>query len=68
LQLLDLEEAGETLSLSAGADVDVKEALEADEVTDARDVGRLASKTNLVLDPVGRGLMSAGDSVLRKSR
>lgn len=62
LQLLDLEVAGE--SLYAGPDVDVKEALEADDVTE---VGR-PSKTNLVLVPVDMGLMKAGDRVLRKSR
>jgi len=62
LQLLDLEVAGE--SLSAGPDVDVKEPLEADDVTE---VGR-PSKTNLVLVPVDIGLMKAGDRVLRKSR
>lgn len=62
LQLLDREVAGE--SLSAGPDVDVKEALDADDVTE---VGR-PSKTNLVLVPVDMGLMKAGESVLRKSR
>ena len=62
LQLLDREVAGE--SLSTGPDVDVKEPLEADDVTD---VGR-PSKTNLVLVPVDMGLMKAGDNVLRKSR
>lgn len=63
LRLLDLDVAGE--SLSAGADVDVKEALDADDVTE---VGRFPSKTNLVLVPVDMGLMKAGESVLRKSR
>ena len=62
LQLLDLEVAGE--SLSTGPDVDVKEPLEADDVTD---VGR-PSKMNLVLVPVDIGLMKAGDNVLRKSK
>lgn len=62
LQLLDLEVAGE--SLSAGPDVDVKEPLEADDVTE---VGR-PSKMNLVLVPVDIGLMKAGDNVLRKSK
>lgn len=64
-QLLALEEAGD---FSAGPDVDVNEALEADDVTEAIEVGRLPSKTNLVLVPVGIGLMSTGDKVLRKSR
>lgn len=56
------------LSLSAGPDVDVKEVLEADEVTEAMDVGRLPSKRNVVLVPVDNGLMRTGDRVLRKSR
>jgi hypothetical protein len=63
LRLLDLDVAGE--SLSAGADVEVDEALAADAVPE---VGREPSKTNLVLVPVDMGLMKAGDSVLRKSR
>jgi hypothetical protein len=68
-QLLALDEAGDAGEfLSAGADVEVKDALEADEVTEAMEVGRLPSKTNWVLVPVGMGLMSTGDSVLRKSR
>lgn len=62
LQLLDLEVAGE--SLSPGPDVDVKEPLEVDDVSE---VGR-PSKTNLVLVPVDIGLMKAGDNVLRKSK
>jgi hypothetical protein len=68
-QLLALDEAGDRGEfLSAGAEVEVKEVLEADDVTEAMEVGRLPSKTNLVLVPVGIGLMMAGDSVLRKSR
>lgn len=68
-QLLALEDTGEAGDvLSAGADVDVNEALEADDVTEAMDVGRLPSKTNLVLLEVGMGLMRTGDKVLRKSR
>jgi hypothetical protein len=63
LQLLDLEVAGE--SLSAGADVDVKEALEAAEVTET---GRLPSKTNRELVPVDMGLVRTGDRFLRNSR
>lgn len=62
LQLLDLDVGGE--SLSAGA-VDVKEALEADEVTE---VGRLSPKTNLQLVPVDIGLERTGDRFLRNSR
>lgn len=65
LQLLDLEVAGESLSLSTGADVDVKDALEADDVTE---VGRLSPKTNLELVPVDIGLESTGDKFLRNSR
>jgi hypothetical protein len=65
LQLLDLEVAGESLSLSAGADVDVNDALEADEVTE---VGRLSPKTNLQLVPVDMGLDRTGDRFLRNSR
>lgn len=63
LQLLDLEVAGE--SLSAGAAVDVKEPLDADDVTDT---GRLASKTNRELVPVDMGLVRTGDRFLRNSR
>ena len=62
LQLLDRDVAGE--SLLPGPDVDVKEPLDADDVTE---VGR-PSKTNLVLVPVDIGLMNAGDNVLRKSK
>lgn len=65
LQLLDLEVAGESLSLSTGADVDVKDALEADDVTE---VGRLSPKTNLELVPVDIGLERTGDKFLRNSR
>jgi hypothetical protein len=65
LQLLDLEVAGESLSLSAGADVDVNDALEADDVTE---VGRLSPKTNLQLVPVDMGLDRTGDRFLRNSR
>ena len=54
--------------LSAREAVDVRELDEADEVTEAIEVGRLASKTNLAGDPVGMGLMRTGDRVLRKSR
>ena len=62
LQLLDRDVAGE--SLLPGPGVDVKEPLDADDVTE---VGR-PSKTNLVLVPVDIGLMNAGDNVLRKSK
>jgi len=62
LQLLDLEDAGD--SLSAGPDVDVEEPLDADDVTEVR----RPSKTNFVLVPVDIGLMKAGDNVFRKSR
>jgi hypothetical protein len=65
LQLLDLDVAGESLSLSAGADVDVNDALEADDVTE---VGRLSPKTNLQLVPVDMGLDRTGDRFLRNSR
>jgi hypothetical protein len=69
LQLLDLEVAGESLSLSlslsTGADVDVNDALEADDVTE---VGRLSPKTNLELVPVDMGLDRTGDKFLRNSR
>lgn len=63
LQLLDLEVAGD--SFSAGADVDVKEALDADDVTD---VGRFPSKANFELVPDDIGLMRIGEKVFRKSR
>lgn len=63
LQLLDLEVAGE--SLLTGADVDVKEALDADDVTET---GRLPSKTNRELVPVDMGLVRTGDMLLRNSR
>jgi hypothetical protein len=63
LQLLDLEVTGE--SLSAGADVDVKEALDAAEVTET---GRLLSKTNRELVPVDIGLVRTGDRFFRNSR
>lgn len=67
-QLLALEEAGDAgEALSAGPEVDVNEALEADDVTEAMEVGR-PSKTNLELVPVAIGLIRTGDSVLRKSR
>lgn len=62
-QLFDLDVAGE--SLSDGADVDVKDVLEADEVTE---VGRLSPKTNLQLVPVDMGLERTGDRFLRNSR
>jgi hypothetical protein len=63
LQLLDLDVAGE--SLSAGADVDVKDALDAADVTET---GRLPSKTNRELVPVDMGLVRTGDRFLRNSR
>jgi hypothetical protein len=63
LQLLDLDVEGE--SLSAGADVEVKEALDADDVTET---GRLPSKTKRELVPVDIGLVSTGDKFLRNSR
>lgn len=65
-QLLSLEDGGEVLS--AGAEVGVKFPLDMDDVTEAMEFGRLASKTNLELVPDGMGLTSTGDSVLRKSR
>ena len=65
-QLLALEELGE--GLSAGAEVGVKLPLDMDDVTEAMEFGRLASKTNLELVPDGKGLTSTGESVLRKSR
>jgi hypothetical protein len=69
-QLLDLDVAGDEVDVFAGAgpEVDVKEALEADDVTEAMEVGRFPSKTNLELVPVDMGLIRTGDSVLRKSR
>jgi hypothetical protein len=39
-----------------------------DDVTEAMEVGRLASKMNLELVPDGIGLTSTGERVLRKSR
>lgn len=63
LQLLDLEVAGDSFSL--GAEVDVKDVLDADEVTDT---GRLASKTKRELVPVDIGLVRTGDRFLRNSR
>lgn len=42
--------------------------MEADEVTEAMDVGRLPSNLKVVLVPVDSGLIRTGDSVLRKSR
>jgi hypothetical protein len=63
LQLLDLEVAGE--SFSAGADVDVKDALDAADVTET---GRLPSKTKRELVPVDIGLVSTGDRFFRNSR
>lgn len=63
LQLLAREVAGE--SLLSGAEVEVNEALVAEDVTET---GRLPSKTNRVLVPVDAGLERTGDSVLRKSR
>lgn len=63
LQLLDLDVAGE--SLSAGADVDVKDALDAADVTET---GRLPSKTNRELVPVDMGLVRTGDRFLRNSK
>jgi len=80
-QLLALEErvedVGEGLSAGMGPDVEVAESLEAAEVVEVVDVveaieyvedGRFSPKVNLVLAPVDRGLMSTGESVLRKSR
>jgi hypothetical protein len=63
VQLLDLDVAGE--SLSAGADVDVKEALDAADVTET---GRELSKTNRELVPVDIGLVRTGDRFFRNSR
>ena len=51
--------------MSTGADVDVKEALDADDVTET---GRLPSKMNLELVPVDIGLVRTGDMLLRNSR
>lgn len=69
LQLLSREEGADVgEGLSMGPLVEVNEVVELDEVTEAIEVGRLASKTNLVLDPVGMGLMRTGERVLRKSR
>ena len=80
-QLLALEErvedVGEGLSAGMGPDVEVAESLEAAEVVEVVDVveaieyvedGRFSPKVNLVLAPVDRGLISTGESVLRKSR
>jgi hypothetical protein len=74
-QLLDLDEPGEVgEALSAGAEVAVHEMLEAEEAADVTDVvdavetGRLPSNLNVELVPVANGLISTGDSVLRKSR
>jgi hypothetical protein len=63
LQLLDLDVGGE--SLSAGADVDVNDALEAADVIEGV---RLSPKTNLELVPVDMGLERTGDRFLRNSR
>lgn len=63
LQLLDLDVAGE--SLSAGAEVEVNDALEAAEVTET---GRLPSKTNRELVPVDMGLVRTGDRFFKNSR
>lgn len=63
LQLLDLDVAGE--SLFAGAEVDVKEVLDAADVTET---GRLPSKTNRELVPVDIGLVRTGDRFFRNSR
>jgi hypothetical protein len=71
LQLLALEVAGVEVTdfaLSAGPEVKVNEPLEADEVTEAIEVGLLPWKTNFSLVPVDMGLMRTGDRVLRKSR
>jgi hypothetical protein len=51
--------------LSTGADVDVKEALDVDDVTE---VGRLSPKTNLELVPVDMGLDRTGERFFRNSR
>lgn len=63
LQLLDLEVAGD--SLSVGLEVDVKEVLDAADVTET---GRFASNTNRELVPVDIGLVSTGDRFFRNSR
>lgn len=63
LQLLDLEDAGE--SLLTGAEVEVNDALEADEVTET---GRLPSKTKRELVPVDMGLVRTGDMLFKNSR
>jgi hypothetical protein len=62
VQLLDLDVAGE--SLSTGADVDVKEALDAADVTETG----LPSKTNRELVPVDMGLVRTGDRFFRNSK
>jgi hypothetical protein len=77
-QLLPAEDTGDVGEvLSAGADVGGQETLEAEEAADAAEAmeaaeavetGRLPSNLNWVLVPVGSGLMSTGESVLRKSR
>lgn len=77
-QLLALEErfeeVGDGLSAGIGPEVEVAESVEAVEVVEVMEVveyvedGRFSPKVNLVLAPEGRGLMSTGDSVLRKSR
>ena len=64
-QLLDLVDAGEAGEAGfAGADVEVNDALEAVEVLE---VILLPSRNDLVLVPVGNGLISTGERVLRKS-
>lgn len=63
LQLLDLDDAGESLFI--GAEVDVKDALDAEDVTET---GRLPSKTKRELVPVDMGLVRTGDMLFRNSR
>lgn len=71
LQLLALDVAGVEVtdfSLSPGPEVMVNEPLDAEEVTEAMEVGLLPWKTNFSLVPVDIGLMRTGERVLRKSR
>jgi hypothetical protein len=81
LQLLDLdetEEVGDGRSAGMAPEVDVNEeeveAVEARDMIEEVDLGRVSGrlgrspKVNLVLAPVGSGLIRTGDSVFRKSR
>lgn len=59
------EVAGDAGFSVAAEEVEVK--VVADEADEVREVGGLSSKVNLVLAPVGSGLMSTGERALRKS-